>query len=358
MMKFTKKGLLELMGTAGVTVGLTKECRDILTKESNDYILDITKRVEEFNESKTFNESMGRIEQIEMNIDYEKCTIKFSNGEFVNMPKMRALKNYDKGYVATVKSKEVVINEVHFLIKDLIVLSENTFTTENGMKYNMIWQLNKPGDKAEVETVEKGPTYIEDRDYVIVDNEDKFNVIYEASGTICMGGFDTVDIARKFIEDQYLPKVKVSKSKNTRQLAIFKDNLEIVEINNVECITSDNKIVPINDDDLLIIENSKNVKHLNNIRKITITYGDNMIKNENSYSNTFTYLITSKINQMKLIENIARKLDKENLFPLGCHRKIQARDIDSNNLGSWDLDGKEYYVNTINELIDDIKSKM
>ncbi|MGL6120035.1 MAG: hypothetical protein ACRC0V_05965, partial [Fusobacteriaceae bacterium] len=85
MMKFTKKGLLELMGKAGAMVQLTKECIDRLEKETLDTIVEIRDQVEAFNKKKVFNEAQGKIEQIEMTVDREKCVITLSNGKYINL---------------------------------------------------------------------------------------------------------------------------------------------------------------------------------------------------------------------------------------------------------------------------------
>ncbi|MGL5049137.1 MAG: hypothetical protein ACRC6E_00715 [Fusobacteriaceae bacterium] len=84
---------------------------------------------------------MNKIEYIEISIDVEKCIINLSNGQFIFLDGMKRLSNNTDNSVI-VKSKEVIISGVYTNIKDIIVLTKDTFTTEKGKKYGLVWKIN------------------------------------------------------------------------------------------------------------------------------------------------------------------------------------------------------------------------
>ena len=138
----TKKELVELMKRKGAFVQLTQGTVDQLKRDSEDLISNIENQVIAFNQKEVFNEALGRIEQIEMDVDYDNCIINLSNGQYIRLDGMKVLQCHDaRDKTLEVKSKAIIINGCTFEIKDIIVVSANTFTTTNAEKLGIFYEI-------------------------------------------------------------------------------------------------------------------------------------------------------------------------------------------------------------------------
>lgn len=120
----TKKEFLKFINGKKVVIENKKDIQKIVL----DTYFEIKDNIEWINKEKNVNIKI---------VKNENGAYFLNTGEVLRVPLLRALQVHSRGLETIVRSKDIIINGCHFDIKNIIVLSDNTFKSAHRINNNI-----------------------------------------------------------------------------------------------------------------------------------------------------------------------------------------------------------------------------